>query len=167
MLKSNEFDLQVFEDPTEGQLLDRKIELYPLLSSSLKLAEFVKDVIALANSARQRGRNAYLLFGVDDNRNPIGIKGQDIISPPRSNTLKYDNDNDIEKVQGEMIGRVISLKIKEYIGHFGATYEYGFFKGVLVSYLLIPGRTLERWRYSPYQTIKDIGDKSTGIIEAV
>ncbi len=155
MLQSNEFDPRVFQDPTEGQLQDRKVELYPLLSDNQKLGEFIKDVIALANSARQRGRDAYILFGVDDNRIIVGIEGQDIKSPPR-HTANGTTEADIEKHQGEIIGRVLLRKIKDYIGPLHARYEYGYADSHLVSYLCLPGRTSVQWYDTPYQIAQDI-----------
>jgi len=155
MVQSHDFDPRVFDNPTEGQLQDRKKQLYPILSQTEKLRDFLKDVLALANSSRSLGRDAYILFGVDDHRRIVGIEGQDIKDPPRSEA-NLVSESDIEKFQGSLVGRILLTKISEYIGDFGASYEYGYIDGRLVSYLRIPGVTPRRWHERPYEITKPL-----------
>ena len=76
----NDFRCELFEDPEqyeETPLRDRKSDL-PLLDKNRaepgKRAEFVRDVIALANTARMMEKPAYLLFGIDDDGKVVGVE---------------------------------------------------------------------------------------------
>ncbi len=70
------FRTELFTETTEYEeepLRDRKSQI-PNLRRDDKKAEFVRDVIALANTARMFGRPAYLLYGLEndvDERYPI------------------------------------------------------------------------------------------------
>lgn len=59
----------------EVPLRDRKSDLYGLHNTDdePKKAEFVADVIAMANTARRYNRPAYLLLGIDDKTNVCGL----------------------------------------------------------------------------------------------
>lgn len=66
---THQFRVELFTDPTEYEeepLRDRKSQL-PNLTRDNEKAEFVRDVIALANTARMFGFPAYLLYGLRDN----------------------------------------------------------------------------------------------------
>lgn len=73
---------ELFQDPAEYEevpLRDRKAD-FPNLQRrgggqerQEKKAEFIRDVISLANTARLRGVPAYLLFGIDDSGTVVGI----------------------------------------------------------------------------------------------
>jgi len=76
----NSFRCELFEDPTEYEenlLRDRKEDL-PVLSQKQALpgkrAEFLRDAIALANTARMMGEPAYLLFGINDHCEIVGVE---------------------------------------------------------------------------------------------
>lgn len=78
-MPANDFRSELFEDPEEYEetlLRDRKTDL-PVLDKKRaepgKRAEFVRDVIAMANTARMTGRPAYLLFGIDNHGEVVGV----------------------------------------------------------------------------------------------
>ena len=56
----------------ENQSLDLKLKID--LDSALGRSELIKDIIAIANSSPESG---YLLLGVDDQKNVIGIQTLD------------------------------------------------------------------------------------------
>ena len=73
---------ELFQDPEEYEeipLRDRKADFPNLLKRGggqerqEKTAEFIRDVISLANAARLWGAPAYLLFGIDDSGAVVGI----------------------------------------------------------------------------------------------
>lgn len=73
-----EFRIEVFTDPSEYEetpLRDRKQDL-PNLFHDKEKAEFLRDVIALANTARQWGKPAYLLFGLNDDGQLTGLSSE-------------------------------------------------------------------------------------------
>ena len=66
---SGGFRAELFTEPTEYEeepLRDRKSQI-PNLRRNDEKGEFIRDVIALANTARMFGRPAYLLYGLKDN----------------------------------------------------------------------------------------------------
>jgi hypothetical protein len=70
------FRTDLFTEPEhyeEGPLRDRKAEI-PDLHRPDKKAEFIRDVIALANTARMFGKPAYLLFGINDDGKLCGVE---------------------------------------------------------------------------------------------
>lgn len=159
VIKSNEFSPSVFQDITEGHLQDRKRDL-PKIDTPKGLKDFLIDVIALANSARLRGRDSFLIYGVDNDRHIVGIAGQDIIEPVRTLAMQ-GTVQDVEKFQGELVGRELLRLIEKYVGDFFARYEFGYVNGLLVSYLVLPGRTPEQWHEKPYQISKDVRTKKS------
>lgn len=67
-----EFKMQLYTDPInyeESPLVDRKVTCE--FGKEGKKQEFINDIISLANSARMLGRDAYLLFGIDDKTQQI------------------------------------------------------------------------------------------------
>ncbi|RMG90624.1 MAG: hypothetical protein D6706_19170, partial [Chloroflexi bacterium] len=62
----------------ENTLIDLKRDLYCVRGDDKGLAEFIRDMIAMANASRRRGKPAYILFGVnnDGTISEGGIKGQ-------------------------------------------------------------------------------------------
>jgi len=66
---NHDFRPELFTEPTEyeeAHLRDRKAKL-PDLRRDDEKGEFIRDVIALANTARMFGQPAYLLYGLKDN----------------------------------------------------------------------------------------------------
>jgi hypothetical protein len=65
------------------------------------LAEFIRDIIAFANAARQRGETGYVLFGVEDKTKAIvGIKGQAAnpnIKPTKQEKIDELNEREFKK----------------------------------------------------------------------
>jgi hypothetical protein len=127
----------------------KNLENYESLPRSPKedLAEFIRDVIAIANAARQRGEPGYLLFGIDDTtKNVVGIEGQ-------STNPKVSNKNQ-EKIN-EINERDFNEVLRKYVRPAPPTIDYftGYVNEKLVSYLqIIPEPAPE-----PYQVKTNLG----------
>jgi len=70
------FQWKLFDDEEEYEeapLRDRKVD-FPDLRLPEKRGELIRDVIALANTARLFGESAYLLFGIDNQGELAGIR---------------------------------------------------------------------------------------------
>ena len=99
-LHSRNFRRYLFTNPKEYEevpLRDRKRDVGKLKHNEKK-AEFIRDVIALANTARLFGQPAYLLYGIDDEGNLYGVK------------------DDVEKYYGPIDGVNTWEKISQWIG---------------------------------------------------
>jgi hypothetical protein len=102
-ISTPQFRKDIILNPTEGYIQDRKAQIYPIEASKEELAEYIKDLIALANSARTRGFDTYLIFGVNNQeRKIIGIDGQDIKIPVRYESFATLEEGEIERIQIEM-----------------------------------------------------------------
>lgn len=135
------FNWDLFYKPEEYEetpLRDRKQELPNLYRDDVKV-EFIKDAIALANTARQWGQPAYLLYGLDNAGNPGGISSVSL-EPYRhranvpSLTTPQDLTRVMEQVRHQMseaIGRYITPSLNKWDLHWD---EQG---GRLFAYLLI------------------------------
>ena len=128
------FNEALFDDPAEYEevpLRDRKVD-FPNLQKRTgepeKKAEFIRDVIALANTARLWGKPAYLLFGINDSGQVVGI---------RDHLKGFDKSEQLQ-VQEEARNQVGSL-IKEYIKPLMAQFDLKFGKkhGHQVAYLIL------------------------------
>jgi len=116
-MASKDFRPELFSDPSEYEetpLRDRKQELYNLRRDNEK-AEFLRDVIAMANTARARGRPAYLLFGLDNDGNICDITGNLQPYLPDDSATLPTTDKEVaftmERVRhaiGETIGQYIA-----------------------------------------------------------
>jgi hypothetical protein len=91
----------------EGPLRDRKAILPDLYRDEQK-AEFVRDVIALANTARMLGRPGYLLYGIDDFGNLCGLGNS--IKPFR----RFRGMTDTESIR-HRLNEIIPRYIKEVV----------------------------------------------------
>ncbi|MCS7222136.1 MAG: NACHT domain-containing protein [Anaerolineae bacterium] len=131
---------ELFTEPSEYEetpLRDRKQEL-PNLYRDDKKAEILRDIIALANTARQWGKPAYLLFGLDNQGNLRSILGD--LEPYRSSNPvpEPENKNGImvamENVR-QQLGRVIG----QYIAPQPLLWElqWGWLNNQLLAYLRI------------------------------
>ncbi|HOT92913.1 MAG TPA: putative DNA binding domain-containing protein [Anaerolineae bacterium] len=107
---AGKFRSELFTEPTEYEeepLRDRKSRI-PDLRRDDEKAEFIRDVIALANTARMFGQPAYLLYGLKDNVDegyPVCGLG-DLLAPyGASNTQKA----------WEELKRSVEQAIAEYI----------------------------------------------------
>jgi predicted HTH transcriptional regulator len=126
----------------ERTLSDRKVEIPQIRDNPDKRAEFIRDVIALANASRRRGEPGYLLFGIDDGWNIVGIEGQSV---KRNLPDDYDpNDpRKIEKLQRETIEDAFNKITREYIApkapllSYHHNYHGELVEGKRVSYLEI------------------------------
>lgn len=97
------------QDYEEGLFLDRKSDLYLNLSGhweDKKKAEFVKDFIALANTATIFSRPTYLLLGLADNGEIIGL--EQYLEP-----FGYP-ESSLDKIRQEVEKKFAQI-IKEYI----------------------------------------------------
>jgi len=127
----------------EGPLLDRKQEIYDLRAPDKK-AEFVRDVIALANSARRFGKPAYLLFGITDSGEICGVRSRDGVPDQ-----KY-----IDNVHRQMM-QIINTYIEPQMP--ASRLEIGEVDDKLVAYLIIPPEATK----SPFCVAKELrGDRS-------
>lgn len=138
------FDLELFKGLAflpENGLMDRKSQLYRVYGqNTLKSrSNFVKDMIALANTARRRGEPAYLFLGVQDKMSSVpeerlpGIDGQ--CSRP---SKPQDWDNLSIEEQQERIGKDYQRVISDYVTPpMDFEYLWGYVDGKLVSYICI------------------------------
>lgn len=161
---SNGFDPRVIDFTNEDAVFDRKQQLYQIDNLD-SLKEFIKDIIALANSMRRKGVPAYLLFGVQDDRkivrndngNLVGIQGQYIKKALPDNWNEESLD---PQLQQEKIAKPLLGIISQHIGnHFDVEYETGFIQGALVSYLRISNKLGEKWIEKPFEVIKELKNK--------
>jgi hypothetical protein len=137
----------------EGPLFDRKAMLPKVYRTAEECAEFIKDVISLANSARRRGQPAYLLFGVQDDGTITGIEGQFLQKDsPSRDWATSSSEKQQERIQRELL----SLIKKHLGGDPGISYEWGYIDQMLVSYLVFPGRTPPQWIDKPYEVIQAV-----------
>lgn len=160
------FDPQLFNKlafQPESGLMDRKSKLYVVRGNEKKKADLVKDVIALANTARRRGETAYLLLGVRDkplSDSPAsddgyvgpypGIKGQSIRDPEPEGWKRKS----LEEQQSD-VERQYHLVIKEYVTPLlDFEYRYGYVEGRLVSCIVIRYDPQEE----PFEVKKQIED---------
>lgn len=128
----------------ESTLRERKRDLPNLLHNECR-AEFLRDVIALANAARMRGKPAYLLFGIDNEGAVCGV--DDSLGPfwARSCAQIRPEDSDPERREEhlwrEVIGRCFLDAIERHISlDLAARCELcrGKVGGNLCAYLCIP-----------------------------
>jgi len=140
-----EFDPSLFsrfEDKwriREGPLMELKQEIPCIIHDAGKLAEFIRDMIALANTARRRGEPAYMFFGIDNDGNLLleGIKGQCTRDPKPPGWDDEDLDK-LEHQQNEIIGRDLHIQIRNYVRpEIEFDYLYGQVGSQLVSYIKI------------------------------
>jgi hypothetical protein len=130
-MNSRDFRADLFtvrEEYEETPLRDRKAHL-PILQRSENRqrfledkAEFIRDVIALANTARLFGRPAYLIYGIDDDGNIAGLERSLV------------EHGDVEQVRQNM-GDVIREYIRPLLPKF--RFRCGEAKGKRVAYLII------------------------------
>lgn len=179
MRTDEKFRPERFTDPDlirERELSDCKQDLYKLIWSSEELekwqkdsewikegevppkspkeglAEFIRDVIAIANAARQIGQPGYLLFGIKDQTNEIiGIEGQ-------STNPKISLATHSRKKINEENGRSFQRCTKEFVfPSLTVRYLYGEVNEKLVAYLEIrPDPTPE-----PYQVKQSLDEIKT------
>lgn len=132
---SREFNWDLFLKPEEYEetpLRDRKQEL-PNLYHDEEKAEFIRDVIALANTARQWGKPAYLLYGLDNAGNPCGINSISL-EPYLHRVTPQDLTLVMEQVRHQMseaIGQYITPSLNKWDLHWDEQ------DGRLFAYLLI------------------------------
>ncbi len=164
----DEFDPRLFENLQqawrfrEGPLRDLKAEL-PIITGRGRylesLRDFIKDMIAFANTTRRRDEPAYILYGVKNDGEIMGIRGQCTQSP-----LPEDwDDDDPEKFdhqQNETIGRQLHQAVEHYVRG-GIEFDYlagQLENGLLVGYIQIrPGYTSR-----PFEVKQELTERTTG-----
>ena len=161
-MRSQQFRGELFTQPgnfEEGPLRDRK-EIIPNLRHHQEKAEFLRDVVSLANSARMLGRPAYLLLGIDDDGHPCDLTPS--LEPYRKRARRkaegreWDEHRFEECLWREVIERQM---LKEIIAGYvnpalaaSCRLEYGRVRGSLCAYLLIPQNPSPK----PYQLRKTL-----------
>jgi len=146
------FRTDLFTEPQgyeEGPLCDRKAAI-PDLRQVVQKAEFVRDVIALANSARIFGKPAYLLWGITDRDAQVcgvesSLKAYDRASEPSH--LLWEN---LKHQMGQAIHDYITPLLPHDIRH-------GIVNGTEVAYLQIPQVGCLR----PFQVSREIKGLTT------
>mgnify|MGYP001401532264 CR=1 FL=1 len=158
------FDRRQFTDPgsrREGSLSENKRDIYllkkPKRASNEEInrvkkekPEFLRDLIAIANAARQRGKPAYLRFGmVDENYEIVGVKGQCAngnVTPERFSQEKIHEFNQDTFVE----------ILNEYVGPVAPVFNYcpGEVDGKQVCYLEIIPVALA----APYQVKQNLDE---------
>ena len=142
----------------ENGLMDRKSQLYRVYGQNIlkSRSDLVKDMIALANTARRRGKPAYLFLGVQDKTSVPedqlpGIDGQ--CNRP---TKPQGWDNLSIEEQQERIGKDYQRIIREYVTPpMDFEYLWGYVDGKLVSYILVAYNPHER----PFEIKKEVASK--------
>ena len=111
---------------SEIDTLDFKRDI-PDLTDKTKLPEFIKDIIAIANSVfAKEAKRGYLIFGVENKtREPSDISGQ--IVNHKSQTISVDTHAQIEI--NELNQKEIVRIVKEYIR--------GFYGDLIVNYFCV------------------------------
>ncbi len=136
------FQVEHFTLPShyeETPLCDRKANL-PNLYRDDEKAEFLRDVIALANSARSFGKPVRLLFGIDDHGKPADLG--DYLAPYAAHISAGVQLP--EKIR-EQIGKTLATYVKPELSKFD--FELGECEGKCVAYLLIhPVPSAKRFR---------------------
>jgi len=161
----NEFDPELFNRLRhpwrlrETALVDLKRELFPVMGNDRAKAEFIRDMIAFANTARRRGQSAYILFGVNDDGNvlPQGIRGQ-----CTRVTLPDDWDDDDParfEQQQNRISRDLHNVVERHVRP-GINFDYlpGLIDGSLVSYIVIRPEQVPQ----PFEVRRRVVDGQTG-----
>jgi len=128
----------LYNEPTEYEetaLRDRKSD-FPCMSSPDKKAEFLRDFIALSNTARMLGRPAYLLYGLSDNIPPDLCDIQEYLG-------EY-GEGGAERIW-EIARNRIGQAVESYVQPVGASFElkHSRISGRLVAYLIIHPQATE------------------------
>ncbi|MGB9889559.1 MAG: NACHT domain-containing protein [Anaerolineae bacterium] len=115
-MSSQFFRSELFTEPREYEetpLRDRK-QKFPNLDHDEEKAEFLRDVIAMANTARSWGKPAYLLFGLNNQGNLSDI-WDDLQRYCRSERALVDKDEKGLVLVAEQIRHRIAAIFGEYI----------------------------------------------------
>lgn len=132
---------ELFQDPEEFEeipLRDRKADFPNLLKRGggqerqEKTAEFIRDVISLANAARLWGAPAYLLFGIDDSGTVVGIHEHLKVYCTSDKLEAHQVQEEARKQVQSLIHEYIKPKIAKSDLRFGQKHDH------LVAYLVLP-----------------------------
>ncbi len=132
MIESKDFRPELFIDPKEYEetpLRDRKQEFHNLRRDDKK-TEFIRDVIALSNTAQWFAKPAYLLFGLDNEGEVRSIE---------SDLSSYEAECSNELQIGEKVRQHISQIIHRYVTPPLVEWDikFGSKEGNQVAYLMI------------------------------
>ncbi len=138
---SGDFRPELFTEPSEYEetpLRDRKMG-FPNLYHDRQKAEFLRDVIALANTARFWGKPAYLLFGLDDQGNLCDISKY--LEPYKQNQPVPKDEKSLTPVM-ERVRQQMEHLIRRYIAPPLLHWElnWGWRDDKLVAYFLVEPR---------------------------
>lgn len=131
----SEFNWKLFDAPydhEEGPLRDYK-EKFPNLTHFDDKAEFVRDIIALANTARMFGLPAYLIYGVRDRPREVCGIGDSLEKYRHSS-----NQGDLQLY--EAIKRAVSDVLHEHVDPppVHITTNFGSMGDKIVGYIVVP-----------------------------
>lgn len=136
----------------EGPTLEKKREHYYLdegmsdaegrpVDHRKKRADFLKDLIALANAARRRNQTAYLCLGIaeDEDWSIFGVEGRHPRRNPRPSWAEVEEhpylmNKWVESIQGAYVGFAKQYVVPE-LPHID--YETGWIEGHLIGLLVI------------------------------
>ncbi len=133
------FRPELFTEPSEYEetpLRDRKQKI-PNLRNHEEKAEFLRDVIALANTARLWGKPTYLIFGLDDRGNQVSIYQH--LQPYWSESLPTDEKgltNVMEEVRHQM-RQAINEYISPTLSQWELKWNWDERNNLLLAYFLI------------------------------
>lgn len=160
-----------FTDPNlsrEWILADRKREIYAIREDRKKLADFIVDIIALANMSYRHGEVARLLFGINNDRTlvtyddgtPRGVKGQSTKNSYLQD-VDYNDPNKVDQLFQYILNDFRSA-VHQYIKPSGAKGDLkmeldiktGWIDGYLLAYLEIMAQTANPEPYSVNREIR-------------
>ncbi len=164
----DEFDPRLFENLQqawqfrEGPLRDLKEKL-PIITGKgrdLKsLRDFIKDMIAFANTARRRCEPAYILYGVRNDGEIVGIRGQ-CTQYPLPEDWDDDDPGRFDRQQNETINKQLHQAVEQYVCG-GLEFDYlagPLENGLLVGYIQIRPSYTPR----PFEVKRELVDRATG-----
>jgi len=138
----------------EGEFVDRKQKIPVIQGEPKELADFVVDVIAMANMSYRFGRVGRILYGITDKGEIIGVEGQH--TRKHSHQVDLQSESGGEKFFDEVVSRDFRWAAEKYIKpqtpwlHI----QYGFVAGKLCAYLEIGANLANKQAYYLAQDIE-------------
>ncbi len=148
---TDQFHSELFINATEYEeepLRDRKRD-FPNFGIPKEKRNFVKRVIAMANTARLFGKPAYLLYGIDDDRRLYGLKGGILETYGDLSTLT-PWESVREKIRNVLLEYITPLPTKWHLKH-------GTVNKFRVAYLLV-----EPMSAGPFKLKRTLNDLLAG-----
>ncbi|MBW7886059.1 MAG: putative DNA binding domain-containing protein, partial [Caldilineaceae bacterium] len=110
----SEIRIWIPDDYEEGPLHDNKRDLYGGLKHERKQADFIKDVIAMANTARLFGRPGIICMGIEDDGNPIGVEEELERFRTNENSSLFELRNAVYRVMRYLITEYIQPPLAKW-----------------------------------------------------